>query len=87
VLGSSSTDAIGPGSVFQIDATVADVYLVSRFNRTHIIGRPVLYIVQDCFSKLIVGLYVGLRDRHGLEQQWLLQTLLETKSLFAVSMV
>jgi len=60
VLGSSSTDAIGPGSVFQIDATVADVYLVSRFNRTHIIGRPVLYIVQDCFSKLIVGLYVGL---------------------------
>ena len=60
VLGSSSTDAIGPGSLFQIDATVADVYLVSRFNRTHIIGRPVLYIVQDCFSKLIVGLYVGL---------------------------
>jgi len=60
VLGSSSTDALGPGSVFQIDATVADVYLVSRFNRKNIIGRPVLYIVIDCFSKLIVGLYVGL---------------------------
>src|SRR5690606_29955356 len=60
VLGSSGVDAIGPGSLYQIDATIADVYLVSRFNRTHIIGRPVVYIVQDCFSRIIAGLYVGL---------------------------
>lgn len=60
VLGSSSTDAIGPGSLYQIDATIADVYLVSRFNRAHVIGRPVVYVVQDCFSRIIVGLYVGL---------------------------
>jgi hypothetical protein len=60
VLGSSSVDSIGPGSLYQIDATIADVYLVSRFNRAHIIGRPVVYVVQDCFSRIITGIYVGL---------------------------
>lgn len=60
VLGNTSMEAIGPGSVYQIDATVADVYLVSRFNRVHIIGRPVLYIVQDCYSRMVAGIYVGL---------------------------
>jgi len=87
VLGSSSTDAIGPGSVFQIDATVADVYLVSRFNRTHIIGRPVLYIVQDCFSKLIVGLYVGLEGPSWIGAAMALANTVGNKVSFAVSMV
>ena len=50
----------GPGAQFQIDATIADVYLVSRFNRANIIGRPVVYFVKDAFSRLVVGLYVGL---------------------------
>lgn len=60
VLGKSDTDLIGPGSKYQIDATVADVYLVSRFNRTWIIGRPVIYAIIDCFSRMVTGIYVGL---------------------------
>ncbi|WP_164907503.1 hypothetical protein [Clostridium septicum] len=48
-------DVSGPGSLYQIDATVADVYLVSEFNRNWIIGRPVLYMVLDSFSRMIVG--------------------------------
>ncbi|WP_410498877.1 Mu transposase C-terminal domain-containing protein [Chitinibacter sp. S2-10] len=59
-ISSSNTDVWGPGARFQIDATIADVYLVSRQNRDRIIGRPVLYIVIDVFSRMIVGLYVGL---------------------------
>ena len=50
----------GPGSEFQIDATVADIYLVSPYNRDDIIGRPVVYLVVDVFSRLFTGLYVGL---------------------------
>ena len=50
----------GPGSEFQIDATVADIYLVSPYNRNDIIGRPVVYLVVDVFSRLFTGLYVGL---------------------------
>lgn len=66
VLGSSTGNMIGPGSVFQIDATVGDVYLVSRHNRKWIIGRPVIYVIIDVFSRMIAGIYVGLEDHHGL---------------------
>lgn len=59
LIGSSTTETLGPGSRFQIDATIADVYLVSRYDRTKIVGRPVLYIVIDVFSRMITGVYVG----------------------------
>jgi len=60
VLGKSDTNVIGPGSQYQIDATVGDIYLVSRFNRANIIGRPVIYFVIDVFSRMVAGMYVGL---------------------------
>lgn len=60
ILGSSTIEVKGPGSRFQIDATVADVYLVSSYNRTWIIGRPVIYLVVDVFSRMVVGVYIGL---------------------------
>jgi Integrase core domain/Mu transposase, C-terminal len=60
VLGTSVGELYGPGTKYQIDATVADVYLVSSFNRNWIIGRPVIYVVIDAFSRMVVGLYVGL---------------------------
>lgn len=60
IVGNTLMDVSGPGSLYQIDATVADVYVVSEFNRNWIIGRPVLYMVLDSFSRMIVGFYVGL---------------------------
>jgi hypothetical protein len=60
VLGTSTTEAVGPGSLYQIDATIGDIYLVAENDRTKIIGRPVIYIVVDVFSRLVTGLYVGL---------------------------
>lgn len=50
----------GPGVRFQLDATVCDFYLVSKYNPNWILGRPVLYFVSDVFSQMIVGYYVGL---------------------------
>lgn len=50
----------GPGTRYYIDATVLDVYCVSRLNRNRIVGRPTLYVVVDQFSRMIVGMYVGL---------------------------
>lgn len=60
ILGNSTTEAMGPGSIFQIDATIADIYLVSRYNRNWIIGRPVVYLCLDVFSRMVAGIYVGL---------------------------
>jgi putative transposase len=60
VLGDSTHMAYGPGSAYQIDATVGDIYLVSSLDRKRIIGRPVIYFVIDVFSRLITGFSVSL---------------------------
>lgn len=59
ITGSALSGVIQPGT-FEIDCQVGDVYLVSRFNRNWIIGRPAIYAVIDKFSRLICGLYIGL---------------------------
>lgn len=60
ILSHSALETDGPGTRFQIDAKIADIYLVSSFNRNLIIGRPVVYGVVDVYSRLLVGIYVGL---------------------------
>lgn len=45
---------------FQMDATQADIYLVSRIDKVSIIGRPNIYIAVDTVTQLIAGVYVGL---------------------------
>lgn len=60
ILGKSDTDVVGPGSTYQIDATIGDIYLISRYNKRWIIGRPVIYAIIDVFSRMVTGIYVGL---------------------------
>jgi len=60
ITGSSKAEANRPGARFQIDATIANVFLVSKYNRSWIIGRPVIYVIIDVFSRMVVGVYVGL---------------------------
>lgn len=60
VLGDSTLMAFGPGTLYQFDATIGDIYLVSSLDRSRIIGRPVISTVIDVFSRLITGIGVGL---------------------------
>ena len=57
---SSAYMNIGPGGRYEIDATIADLYLVSENDPEKIVGRPTIYFVKDVFSRMIVGMYVGL---------------------------
>jgi hypothetical protein len=57
--GTAIGETTGPGSRYLIDATIADVYLVSRYYPDKIVGRPVVYVVIDVFSRMIVGIHVG----------------------------
>lgn len=52
----------GPGDVFLMDATMADIYLVSRLHRSVVVGRPIVYFVVDLFSRMIVGFSIGLES-------------------------
>lgn len=60
LVGSAAQGLIGAGHRYEIDSTIADVYLVHRVNRLWLIGRPVLYVVVDTFTRMIVGMHVGL---------------------------
>lgn len=59
--GTATADVHGPGARYEIDATIADIYLLSD-DRQKIIGRPTLYVVVDVYSRLITGFYVGLEN-------------------------
>lgn len=58
--GAAQDGVRGPCHRFEIDATIADIYLVSRYNRNWIMGRPVVYVVVDVFTAMIVGIFIGL---------------------------
>jgi Mu transposase, C-terminal len=62
ITGSSTAETDGPGDIYQIDATLSNVYLVSRFNPNWIVGRPTTYFIVDVFTRLITGFYVGLEN-------------------------
>ena len=49
---------VGPGSEYIVDATIADVYLVSVYDRTVVVGRPTVYLAMDLWSRMIVGVHV-----------------------------
>lgn len=59
IIGSTTKDVMQPGT-FEIDCQVGDIYLVSRFNRNWVIGKPAIYTVIDKFSRAICGIYIGL---------------------------
>jgi hypothetical protein len=81
-LGDSTQMAFGPGSIFQIDATIGDVYLVSSLDRNWNIGRPVIYFVIDVFSRLIVGLTVALEGPSWLGAMLALENVRTEKVAF-----
>lgn len=60
IIGDSTQDAgLGPGTLWQVDATQFDIYLVSSVNRNLIVGRPTLICVIDSYSRMIVGINVN----------------------------
>lgn len=56
--GSSAGWRSQPGS-YQMDATQADIYLVSRKDRSVVVGRPYIYLAVDTATHLIAGVYIG----------------------------
>lgn len=82
LLGDSTRLAFGPGSLYQHDATLADTYLVSALDPLRIIGRPVLYLVIDVFSRLIVGFSVSLEGPSWVGAMLALENTLTDKVAF-----
>ncbi|WP_160679334.1 Mu transposase C-terminal domain-containing protein [Clostridium sp. C8-1-8] len=82
LLSNSTLETDGPGTRFQVDATVADVYLVSSLDRNRIIGRPIVYAIIDVFSRLVTGIYVGLEGPSWIGAMMALDNMLADKVEF-----
>jgi hypothetical protein len=82
VLGSSEHLSKGPGDLYLIDATVGDVYLLSAIDRRCVIGRPVIYLVVDHWSRMVTGLYVGLEGPSWLGAMMALENAFTDKVSF-----
>lgn len=57
-----NTQVLGPGSRYEIDATIGDIYLLSDSDRQVVVGRPVIYFVTDVFSRMVAGFYIGFEN-------------------------
>ncbi len=82
ILSNSTIETNGPGTRFQIDATIADIYIVSSLNRNRIIGRPVVYAIIDVYSRLVTGIYVGLEGPSWLGAMMALDNMIADKLEF-----
>lgn len=82
LVGNRMEEVLHPGSIYEVDATIADVYLVSSKNPLNVIGRPIVYIIKDVFSRMVTGLYVGLEGPSWLGAMMVLDNLVENKVEF-----
>ncbi len=68
------------GEYFEIDATIADVYIVHSEDRSKIIGKAVIYMIWDRKSGLCVGFYVGLENPSWLAAMHAIKSISEDKA-------
>lgn len=56
IIGNSTQDSgIGPATLWQLDSSPLNVTCVSSVNRNILVGKPLLHICMDVFSRMIVG--------------------------------
>ena len=79
ILNNSTIETDGPGTRFQVDATIADIYVVSSLDNNRIIGRPIVYAIIDVFSRLVTGIYVGLEGPSWLGAMMALDNMVTDK--------
>lgn len=60
--GKSETHVMGPACAAQIDATIADFYLVRENSRDEVIGRPVVFFIKDVKTRMVMGMHVTLEN-------------------------
>jgi hypothetical protein len=80
--GRTETHLYGPCALSQIDATIADVFLVRQDDRKAIVGRPTVYFLIDAYSHMVTGVHVSLEKPSWEEATLVLLNSLEDKVEF-----
>ncbi len=53
--------AMGPGEIYEIDATGGRIFLVDSNEPHNVLGTPLIYLLIDRWSRFIVSVYITLR--------------------------
>ena len=57
--GGKDEEATHPGAVLELDACEVRVDLIGTFRPEYNVGKPILYVMKDVYSKLILAMSVG----------------------------
>lgn len=79
LLSDSMKGVKGPGDMVEIDALEADVSLVSERNHEQAIGRGVLYLMTDVWTRVILAMSVSFENNSTLAITNLLLNLVDDK--------
>lgn len=67
-----SVRAAGPGEVYEIDATGGRIFLVTDEESPVLVGKPIIYLIIDRWSRFVVSVYLSLRPPSWSEVQYAL---------------
>ncbi|WP_178372258.1 DDE-type integrase/transposase/recombinase [Pollutimonas bauzanensis] len=67
-----SVRAAGPGEVYEIDATGGRIFLVTDEENPVTVGKPIIYLIIDRWSRFVVSVYLSLRPPSWSEVQYAL---------------
>lgn len=73
----------GPGDTVEIDALETDISLVSERNREQTIGRGILYLMVDVWTRAIIAMSVSFENNSVLGCTNLLMNLADDKQAYA----
>lgn len=57
--GDSLSNVYGPGDMVEIDAVEVDLSIVSELDRSKVVGRPIMYVMVDIFTRMILAISVS----------------------------
>ncbi len=68
-----------PGDILEADALEVDLEIVSHLDRTLGVGKPILYMLIDVYSRCIVAAYVSFNNNANIALSGLISNLFEDK--------
>ena len=80
--GTSSANVSRPGWVVEVDALEADCSLISEEDANQCVGRPIVYMMIDCYSRAIVAFSVSFNNNSMIALSNLFLNLIEDKKEF-----
>ena len=84
--GKAANAAYGPGDIFEIDASPLDIKVRSRLSSSTALTQPVLYLVVDAYSSVIVGFYLSLHHENTVGAKLALHNALRDKAAYLKSL-